>query len=310
MNTINISKKAAKNLLQKQIQLGNALLNKCMPALDKDGYDDLLDEADSWFTNTSTTLRQIFTDETISSKFIDGNGAGLPNPDATITEKTLELKRDIKKHIQKLNSLSESLESNLYSRSVDPEDKKTKWSFAQAVIIALISAAVGLAGYSLPHKADPEQKQGLENISLEGKWKYICSSFDGSYQHGGRFYVEKASDGYLVLHGERMWKDTKDLKTNIWTCRNFKQSDFLQWHTNWIFVKNSSQIYFEYEIPMQTNTATGYCSGEIYPEHNHVQSVQGNFYVLNNVPILTGQIYFKKVSDAEFNSMNTLPKNH
>ena len=106
-----------------------------------------------------------------------------------------------------------------------------------------------------------------------------------------------------------MWRDTKDT-LNKWTCKNYPESEYLHWYTNWIFVKDDSKMNFEYEIPMEKRTVTGYCTGIIDAENRKVKSVKGNFYVLNDTPILTGQIIFKKITDDDYNSISTLPKNH
>lgn len=67
---------------------------------------------------------------------------------------------------------------------------------------------------------------------------------------------------------------------------------------------------FEYHIPTVDKEIIGYCSGIINSENDRVVSVKGNFYVLNQIPILTGQIIFKRVTDDDYDSKTTLQKNH
>lgn len=183
----------------------------------------------------------------------------------------------------------------------------------QAIGVAAITAISGglTAYYAIPPRVDPQESQGVKEIGLSGKWKYICTSFDGSYQHGGRFEVRADDDGALFLSGERMWRDTKDAMTGNWTCRSYKESDFLQWHSNWIFVRNNTQMNFEYTIPMVDREVKGYATGAISTDvEGRVTHVRGQFYVLNNMPVLTGQIIFRRVSEEDYHSTTTLPKNH
>jgi hypothetical protein len=199
------------------------------------------------------------------------------------------------------------------SDNLNNQNGNARWGFWQTIIVAAITAIGGIiTGYiGLPHKADPLDKQGLTDISLVGKWKYICTSFDGSYQHGGRFIVQKEKDGSLILNGERMWRDIKDTLFDGWIEKTYEESEYLLWHTNWIFVRNKTQMNFEYHIPMQDREIIGYCTGIINSmENSEVTSVKGQFYVLNQVPILTGQIIFKRVTEEDYSSRTTLVKNH
>lgn len=184
--------------------------------------------------------------------------------------------------------------------------------FWQTIIITVLTAICGaVTGYfGGPHKVDPVQEAALHALGIEGKWKYICTSFDGTYQHGGRLIIQKSSDGSFILNGERTWRDTKDTISGKWTYNVYRESDYGQWSSTWIFVKNNSVIRFEYEMPMQSITVKGYCTGIVNSKDNMAQEIKGNFYVLNNKPILTGQIIFKRVTDDDFNSASTLPKNH
>src|SRR6202000_1250881 len=114
-----------------------------------------------------------------------------------------------------------------------------------------------------------------------GRWKYICTSFDGTYQHGGRLTVQKQSDGSLSLDGERMWKDTQDTLKHVWTYINFAPGNYLDWDSDWILVRNNTSINFEYKIQMQDKEVIGYCSGTIYSKKDTALEIKGHFYVVN-----------------------------
>ena len=310
MANITTTKEKAIKRIQVKVAEGQILFQKLSDDIDNEEYNATLNDYDIWRTSCFNTLRQVFSDEILANKFL-GDETPLPSEE-TLSQKISALKADIKTDIKRLKHTIDDLNDNIYSQGGDKEIKVAKIGLWTTIIVALITALGGIAtGYiALPHKPDPLAIQGLENLSLEGKWKYICTSFDGSYQHGGRFSVQKERDGSLILNGERMWRDTKDTISNKWTDKNYAESDYLQWHTNWIFVKNDLKINFEYEIPMKDRTVTGYCTGIIDAKNGKVQSVKGNFYVLNDTPILTGQIIFKKVSDDDFSSKSTLAKNH
>lgn len=309
MATITTSKDKAIKRIQDKVVEGQMLLKKLSDDVNKSDYDNVLNDHETWRTSCFNTLRQIFSDEVLASKFL-GDEDGYPT-DESFSQQLASLKSDIKTDVKKLLHTIDDLNDNLYSQGGDKEIKVAKLSLMTTIIVALITAIGGIvAGYvALPHKPDPLAIQGLDNVSLEGKWKYICTSFDGSYQHGGRFTVQKQKDGSLILNGERIWSDTKDTLNN-WICKTYPESEYLHWFTNWIFVKDDSKMNFEYVIPMQDRTVTGYCTGIIDAEDKQVKSVKGNFYVLNDTPILTGQIIFRKVTDEDYNSGSTLSKNH
>lgn len=71
----------------------------------------------------------------------------------------------IKKSVQKKSYQAKDKENT--------QTKIAKWGFWQTVIVSLITAIAGIiTGYlALPHKMDALEKQGLSNITLEGKWK-------------------------------------------------------------------------------------------------------------------------------------------
>lgn len=56
---------------------------------------------------------------------------------------------------------------------------------------------------------------------------------------------------------KEMWLDRKDKETKVWAYQTFEESDYLLWHTNWIFVRNNTQINMEYHIPMQDKELIG-----------------------------------------------------
>ncbi len=181
----------------------------------------------------------------------------------------------------------------------------------KAIIGAIITAIIGgLFAYIFIPKPIDQEKRQVGNLSLEGKWKYICTSYDGSYQHGGRFVVQKEPSGSLILNGDRMWRDEYDSVTKEWKCVNYKESDYKSWKTNWIYIKDNTQMMFEYELQVD-QTVKGYCTGVINEnDKGEVKAVDGWFYVLGQKNPLYGKILFKKVSVSEFNDSTTLAKNH
>jgi hypothetical protein len=311
MATLTTKKETAIRRLQDKLTVGKQLLLKVTNELSEIDFTEVVEEIEVWSRSTANTLRQVFSDNHLSDDFLSDEDTIVP-VELTHVQKIGELKKELKAKTAKLEHVINDLDNGLYYQGVDINVKVAKIGLWQSIIIAIITAIAGIVtGFiASPSKTDPLDKQGLSKLTLEGKWKYICTSFDGSYQHGGRFKVQKDKDGTLYLVGERMWRDTKDTTTGIWTNKEYLESDYLQWHTNWIFVNKSSQMNFEYEIPTQTANILGYCSGRIYAEKDTVEYVKGNFYVLNENPILTGQIIFKRVTNNDYNSTQTLPKNH
>lgn len=265
----------------------------------------LLEEYDFWRTGTVSVLRQIFSDDHIAKEFQEDAPFTQTN-DSNILE---ELEKSIKYDLRSIEHTTKCINDNTYEFIETENQKAARLSLWQTVIVTLVTALGTIfTGYmALPSKS--AQQQGLVNVTLAGHWKYICTAFDGSYQHGGRLTVDKDEDGLLSLVGERMWRDNKD-STGTWINTNFKESDFLQWHTTWINVRKNREISFEYRIPTQDRDILGYCTGHITTEKDTVVRVMGQFYVLNERPILTGQIIFKKVSKDEYESDSTLMKNH
>ena len=182
----------------------------------------------------------------------------------------------------------------------------------QAVLVTIITTIGGIVtGYiALPHKIDPIEQQGLGNVNIEGKWKYVCTKFGGKYQHGGRLNIQKGDDGSLILCGQRTWCDTKDSLKKEWTQKIYPPSEYLNWHSNWIFARNSTQIHLEYEIPMESGSIIGYCTGNIISENKIARIIQGNYYVVNAMPISTGKMIFERVSDQEYLSSAPLSEDH
>jgi hypothetical protein len=309
MAAITTTKELAIIRIQEKIKEAKIISTKLATQIGLAEYKKILNEADIWKISSGNTLKQIFSDEHLSSRFLDENDIVVPGNES-LPEKISNLDDSINDDIKKLEHIINDLNNNLYSQQGDKETKLAKMGFWQTIIVALITAIAGIiTGYiAIPHKIDPLQQQGLSKLTLEGKWKYICTSFDGSYQHGGRFTVQKEPDGSLILNGQRMWKDTQDTLTKAWTNKEFNEAEYMNWHTNWIFVRNKTQMNFEYYIPAQEKT--GYCTGIINSENDKVVSVTGEFYVLKQTPILNGQITFKRVTDEDYNSKSTLTKNH
>ena len=181
----------------------------------------------------------------------------------------------------------------------------------KAVILALITAVAGLitSFITLPEKA-ALGKQGLGNLSLQGEWIYVCTDYNGKYQHGGRFTVSEQPDGSLRLDGERMWKDIQDEKSGKWTCTKFNSNKILPWNSRWIYVHDDNQFNMEYEITVDKDIIKGYCYGAITSNNNDVQKIEGYFHqLLPQTPLLAGRVTFYKVSDNQYNDPDWR-KNH
>lgn len=184
--------------------------------------------------------------------------------------------------------------------------KAAKIDLWKAVIIALITAASGIVTtyIALPRKpATAIDLQGLGNLSIEGKWLYVCTDYNGQYQHGGRFKVGKRSDGALQLNGERMWKDVQDSLTLKWSCTEFKSEKITPWNSHWIYVHDENQFNMEYEITVDGKVVKGYCTGSITSENSNVEKIEGYFYqLLPTTPLLAGRVTFTKVTDADYSN--------
>jgi hypothetical protein len=310
MATITTKKDIAVKRLEEKLSSGNDFQRKFLNDVNQNEYSDLVDDFETWRNSTASTLRQLFSDNHLAEDFLEDDGVVVP-VDKPHNEKVAELKKDVKNSIVKIEHLIFDVKNDLYYQGVDKEFKVAKLGLWQSITIAIITAVAGIiTGYiTSPNKTDPVERQ-LGSLTLEGRWKYICTSFDGTYQHGGRFQVQKEKDGTLYLVGERMWRDSYDTLTKTWKNKDFNESDYLQWHTNWIYVKNNAKMNFEYEIPMQKGNILGYCTGDITSQNGKVEYVKGNFYVLNAEEILKGQIIFKTVNDEEYNNKQSLPKNH
>ena len=311
MATLTTKKETAVKRLHDKLAEGKNLKSKASSEITLDDYSNLIEEFETWRSSVANTLRQIFSDNLLAENFLADEDV-LVSTSQSLQENVRVLTKDIKSSIAKIEHILSDVESDLYYPVIDTDVRVATIGLWQSIIIAIITAAAGIVtGYlASPNKPEPAERQ-LGNVTLEGKWKYICTSFDGSYQHGGRFQVQKASDGSLYLIGERMWRDTYDSISKSWVNKDFNEADYLQWRTNWIYVNKDSEMYFEYEIPTQKNgKISGYCSGTITSQNGKVEYVKGNFYVLNAEQILKGQIIFKIVSDDDYNSKQTLPKNH
>jgi hypothetical protein len=200
--------------------------------------------------------------------------------------------------------MTSSIVSN--SSLVRSEVEIAKIGMRQAIIIAVITAFSGIitgifTGYfAIPKPIDPQIQQGVKDLSLEGKWKYVCTDYKREYQHGGRFYIEKDSHGGLILVGQRMFKDVKNDTLNKWVPKVFPSSEYANWNSTWIYVHDNVQFNFEYEITSYGKK--GYCTGRINKENNKIQSITGNFYQLFPAENLAGSVIFTKISDVEYAS--------
>lgn len=183
-----------------------------------------------------------------------------------------------------------------------PAVKIAEIGMKQAIIISMITSLTGVITgyYTIKKPVDPQEVQGVTKLDLEGKWKYICTDFNGKYQHGGRFYIEKQANGALLLVGQRMFKDTIIEKANKWVPHNFKPSEYLGWNSNWIYVNSNTQFNFEYFI--NTTNTKGYCTGYIEKDGSKVSRIDGHFYQLLPSKNLAGQVVFIKISENEYNN--------
>lgn len=226
MANITTTKEKALKRIQDKIGEAHTIRNKLTSEISQAEYRKLLNEAEIWKTSSGNALKQIFSDEHLSKVFLEDDSVILLH-DNSFSKNISSLKDELIDDIKKLEHIINDLNENLYTQQGDKEAKLAKWGFLQTVIVALITAGAGIfTGYlAIPHKTDPLEKQGLSTITLEGKWKYICTSFDGSYQHGGRFIVQKEADGSLILNGERMWKDIKDT-SGKWHNKVYEESDY------------------------------------------------------------------------------------
>jgi len=153
---------------------------------------------------------------------------------------------------------------------------------------------------------DPTSLQGFRNIKLdiEGKWKYQCVGKRNQYKHGGHFYIRRDDKGAFILKGERMWVDTLNPETNKWVKRDYSKDNYKNWNTTWIFVKDNSKFYFEYEVRDLEVLARGYSSGDIRIENNEVVSVSGEFFQFHPRRDLSGSIFYEKIPDLEYEHPN------
>lgn len=202
MATITISKEKAIKRLSDKINEAEEITLQLKPNVSISEYSRLLDEGNIWIDSTADTLKQIFSDNHLSDKFSDDDDDSIESE--PLSAKIKNLKNELKDKIKRLEHIVDDLRDNIYKQQTDSQASLAKWGFWQTIIVALITAIAGIiTGYiAIPHKISPLDKQGLSTLTLEGKWKYICTSFDGTYQHGGRLVVQKEKDGSLVLNGE------------------------------------------------------------------------------------------------------------
>jgi hypothetical protein len=139
--------------------------------------------------------------------------------------------------------------------------------------------------FTQSHAASPPEP-------LLGTWKYTCTSFDKSYQHGGEFVINKLPDGKMKLSGFRMWRGTKNDKTKQWERTYYDESEYTQWRSVFILMIDDHHFAFEYEVPQKVGVLMGYCKCAFISLSDEKLKVMGDFYELNS-PV-TGQIVFEK----------------
>jgi hypothetical protein len=128
---------------------------------------------------------------------------------------------------------------------------------------------------------------------LLGKWKYTCTSFDKSYQHGGEFVIKTQNNGRLKLNGQRMWRGLRDAEEKSWNRTYYDETEYTQWRSVFIFEIDTENFAFEYEVPQKNGLLVGYCKCTFVNAEGEHSKVNGDFYELNS-PI-TGQIVFEKI---------------
>lgn len=128
---------------------------------------------------------------------------------------------------------------------------------------------------------------------LVGKWKYTCTSFDKSYQHGGEFVIKPLNNGRLKLNGLRMWKGIRDTEEKSWNKIYYSETEYTQWRSVFIFEIDTENFVFEYEVPQKNGVLVGYCKCTFINSNGEIQKVNGDFYELNS--LITGQIVFEKI---------------
>jgi hypothetical protein len=142
-----------------------------------------------------------------------------------------------------------------------------------------------------PTQSDISKEVGVS--PLVGKWKYSCTSFDKSYQHGGEFVIKIQNNGRLKLNGQRMWKGLRDGEEKSWTRTYYDETEYTQWRSVFLFEIDDENFAFEYEVPQKNGLLVGYCKCSFVNAIGEIPKVNGDFYELNS-PI-TGQIVFEKI---------------
>lgn len=316
------SSEDAVRLLDDKIASGETLQLSCSKVQANRDLDKVIDEYEVWENSCAGLLRVIFDDESISKEFKE-TGFVSYDLNRSFAEDIHAMHTDIKQSVSKLKSVKSDILNGVYENKPKdiPEPNPTvasaKIARSSAIIVALITACFGfLTAYiAIPSKPPTQlQKQGFENLSIEGKWKYICTDYNGLYQHGGRFTVSKNSLGAMQLSGERMWRNTYDSLTKSWIFNEFKGTSVLTWKSRWIYVHNVNDFNMEYEIIVNGESVKGYCTANIVQDHNQIQKMDGSFYqLLPRTPLLAGTIKFIKVTDYDYDnpvwSKNEIIKN-
>jgi hypothetical protein len=151
---------------------------------------------------------------------------------------------------------------------------------------------------SLPKVAGKEGKitanpKTDSNSRLAGKWKYTCTSFDKSYQHGGIFIIKPLPNGKLKLQGQRMWKGLRSDEGKKWDRIYYEETEYTQWRSVYIYEIDSENFAFEYEVPQNTGVLTGYCRCSLIDSNEINEKFNGDFFELNS--LINGQIVFEKI---------------
>jgi hypothetical protein len=296
MATIILSKTDTLKHLTDKVNDGKVILIKCQNINNQTDYDNLVDEHENWWQSSVNLLRQLFSNEKISEDFLNV-GFTTFDKNASFATSVRRFSQNISSDINKLEIIIKDVSNDLYkpqiiSAMANPNISAAKIELWKALIIALITAATAIftTYIAIPDKpATAVDKQGLGNLSIQGKWLYACTDYNGKYQHGGRFKVSKQTNGSLQLNGERMWKDIQVEQSSKWVCNDFKGDKILPWKSHWIYVHDDNQFNMEYEITVDGHVIKGYCNGDITSENNDVQKIEGYFYqLLPQTPLLAG----------------------
>lgn len=279
---------------------GNKILRECGAINDKHQYEECRHNHQEWRSSCGQQLKQLFTEKSISDDFLKVGALVISETNRTLENYILDLQEDITDDLNNLSKIEDDVFTDLYT--TQPSSFKVEvWKAAAAAIITAIASIITTIIVSPPKDPSAKAMQGLQDLSLNGKWLYVCTDYNGFYQHGGTFTVTTLSDGALQLNGLRMWKDTYDTVNKVWSCKTFTSEKILPWYSTWIYVHARNQFNMEYEITVDGQIVKGYCTGSIKEGNAEVQKIEGYFYqLLPRIPLLAGRVTFNKVGDSEY----------